>query len=82
MRTELKKQLVSVTQLKSDISYNLGIVADFIQYCDWIKKGKLPIVQLPSLFLQIVSEKMMTNLESLKNKIIEIEELSYLQINS
>ena len=78
----MKKQIVSVTQLKSDVSYNVGIVNDFIQYCDWIKKGKLPIIQLPSLFLQIVSDKMMTNLENLKNKIVEIEELSNLQINS
>lgn len=82
LRTEIKKQTLTLNELKTENNAHIAIVNDFNQFCDFVKKGRLPTVQLPSSFLQLVTEKISNSLEVLKKKIIEIEELSFLQLNA
>lgn len=79
LRSEIKKHTINLNELKADMMTNTTIVNDFVQYYEYAKKGKIPTIQLPSSFLQLICEKINNSLERIKQKIIEVEELALLQ---
>ena len=81
MQIQLKKTKYFIEDLKGDLEIFYELTKDFNQFYEMFKQSKMMTIQIPSAFLIMQSQKISNKIDSLKNKVNEMEELINLSIN-